>query len=65
MIGNKIVKTFYEFHGCIWHGCKKCYDMKAWNPARQELMIGTYLRHEKRINYLKRKLNDCIFDMGV
>jgi hypothetical protein len=62
IIDNKIVKTAYEFHRCIWHGCKKCYDMKAWNPARQEMMISTHLRHEKRINYLKKILIDCIFE---
>jgi len=36
--------------------------MKAWNPARQEMMISTHLRHEKRINYLKKKLINCIFE---
>ena len=30
--------TIYEFHGCFWHGCPRCY------PTRHE----TYLRHYDR-----------------
>lgn len=26
-------KTIYEFHGCFWHGCKKCYKNDGRNQV--------------------------------
>ena len=52
--------TAYEFHGCFWHGCTKCYKSDTWNPIKRELMYTTNKRHQERINYLKKELK-CKF----
>ena len=44
-------QTVYEFHGCFWHGCKKCYKSETWNPVKRELMGTTYRKHTDRINF--------------
>ena len=65
-IGNYLVdeycektQTIYEFHGCFWHGCKKCYKSDTWNPVKKELMGTTFKKHMERINYLITTLNEC------
>jgi G:T-mismatch repair DNA endonuclease (very short patch repair protein) len=30
--------TVYEFHGCIWHGCPKCFDREYINPITGKQM---------------------------
>ena len=27
--------TFYEFHGCLFHGCQKCYKPETYNSLKQ------------------------------
>lgn len=29
---NKENKIVYEFHGCFWHGCPKCFAARTMNP---------------------------------
>jgi len=31
----KETNTIYQFHGCYWHGCKKCYDELTVNRFSQ------------------------------
>ena len=31
--------TVYEFQGCFWHGCPKCYTADRINPVLQRDMI--------------------------
>ena len=31
--------TVYEFQGCFWHGCPKCYSEDRINPDNQRNMI--------------------------
>ena len=28
--------TYYEFHGCLFHGCQKCYKAETFNSFKQE-----------------------------
>jgi hypothetical protein len=44
----------YEFHGCLYHGCIKCYNPSTFNPLRRELMSVTYERHCERIAFIKK-----------
>ena len=37
--------TVYEFHGCIYHGCPRCYNPDTFNPLKNELMKETYRKH--------------------
>ena len=54
-------KTVYEFYGCFWHGCPKCYKDETWNPVKRQLMVTIYKSHCFRINYLKKTLFDYNF----
>jgi hypothetical protein len=49
--------TAYEFHGCVFHGCNKCYSSETFNTILNETMGRTYLRHLERMTYLKNKVN--------
>jgi hypothetical protein len=36
-------QTAYEFHGCVFHGCTRCYNQSSFNALKNELMSQTYL----------------------
>jgi G:T-mismatch repair DNA endonuclease (very short patch repair protein) len=47
--------TIYEFNGCFYHGCPKCYKSGEINPLTGELMEHHYfktLRKEERLKEL-------------
>ena len=31
-------KIAYEFHGCFWHGCPKCFSRSTVNPVNDTTM---------------------------
>ena len=35
----KTTNTVYEFQGCFWHGCPKCYTVDQINPMNQRDMV--------------------------
>ena len=37
--------TIYEFHGCLWHGCLKCYKADTFNNFLQSTIAGINGRH--------------------
>ena len=45
--------TIYEFHGCLWHGCLKCYKADTFNNFLQSTIAGINGRHQTRINAIK------------
>jgi hypothetical protein len=48
--------TIYEFHGCLFHGCERCFrirDMKS--PYSDLTMHELYMRTHDREAYLKSK----------
>ena len=48
-------KTIYEFNGCFWHGCSKCYDCNTpcWRNGDLKSMGDLYLEtvEEKKIHH--------------
>ena len=34
----KETNTVYQFHGCYWHGCKKCFNDNVYNTQRKKKM---------------------------
>ena len=44
-------KTIYEFMGCLWHGCRKCYLPDTVNPVNdtkmEDLLEGTIRKIER------------------
>ena len=47
----KATNTIYEFQGCFWHGCEKCYTKDTINPCNQmemgELQNKTKIKNKK------------------
>ena len=33
-------KTVFQFHGCLWHGCEKCYPEERQKPVQQNTRQG-------------------------
>ncbi len=52
----KDTKTVYEFQGCFWHGCRKCYNGDTINTKNQIDMLSlrkqTLKKNEK--NQIRR-----------
>lgn len=67
---DELNKCAYEFHGCLYHGCPKCYNPDSYNAVLNETMRTTYNRHLERINYLKSQVNlielwECDYDKMI
>ena len=45
--------TVYEFHGCVFHGCPRCYSGDTYNSLKNELMSTTFSKHKARIEKIK------------
>ena len=50
----KDTNTAYEFQGCFWHGCEKCYTENTINPWNQ-IEMGEL---KKRTQVKKQKIKD-------
>lgn len=35
---NQKTNTVYQYHGCFWHGCPKCYSKDTINNIKHETM---------------------------
>ena len=46
--------TVYEFNGCIFHGCPRCFSSETYNPLKNELMTETYNKHVTRIEKIRQ-----------
>jgi len=63
--GDKIV---YEFHGCFWHGCSKCFARNTTNPVTDCSMADLYQRTIDKRKYLEENgykyiyMWECEFD---
>ncbi len=33
---SKETNTVYQFHGCFWHGCSKCFDPNTINNKNKK-----------------------------
>ena len=47
------VKTVFEYHGCFWHGCIKCFSRHTVNPVNQMTMADLYQRTLEKKHYLE------------
>lgn len=47
--------TAFEFHGCIWHGCRKCYGRDTVNPVSGRTMQDLYESTMEKQLYLKQQ----------
>ena len=47
-------KTVFQFHGCLWHGCEKCYPEERQKPVQQKTRQGKVI---PRLDTEKRPMN--------
>jgi hypothetical protein len=58
----------FEFHGCLFHGCPKCYTSETLNPFTREKMSEVHTRHKRRMEYLSKYIKieemwECEWDL--
>ena len=66
-------KTIYEFNGCYWHGCQKCYSYSTWNSTRNMTMGHINNLTKTRREHITSKFPDhkfvekweCEFDTEI
>ena len=47
-------RTFYEFHGCLWHGCPTCCSPNMWSTRTEPSPNSTLPPNTKPIAFDKR-----------
>ncbi|CAG2245162.1 unnamed protein product [Mytilus edulis] len=50
--GEEIV---FEYHGCFWHGCSKCYSKQTVNTVNKMTMADLHQRTLEKKNYLENQ----------
>ena len=50
---DEITKTVYQYHGCFWHGCPKCYHEDTVNNVNRQSMGDLYERTLERTRQLE------------
>ena len=50
-------RTAYQFHGCFWHGCPKCYDQNETNSVNGKTMAVLLEDTKKNTAYLRRHVH--------
>ncbi|XP_071477968.1 uncharacterized protein [Diadema antillarum] len=51
-------KTVYEFNGCWWHGCARCYEYNTPSGREGKCMGDLHLETVMKKNYIKKVLPD-------
>ena len=60
ILGNKVdgfdrnTNTIYQYHGCFWHGCPRCYKDTTVNNVKKECMGDLYNKTLHRTKVLKK-----------
>lgn len=66
--GERIV---YEFHGCFWHGCEKCFGRSTMNPVTCTSMGDLFQRTIDKRKFLEDEgytyisMWECDFDRAL
>ncbi|XP_039294128.1 uncharacterized protein LOC120353641 [Nilaparvata lugens] len=47
-------KTVYQYHGCFWHGCSRCYRPDTINNVNRESMGDLYIKTCHRTEQLQK-----------
>jgi hypothetical protein len=60
--------TIFEFHGCFFHGCVRCFSPETYNKLLQKSMCDIFSQHNTRIDYLRQQktvieLWECEYDI--
>ena len=54
----KKTNTVYEFQGCFWHGCQRCYTSDRINPVNQRDMLELRVTEQKN-----RRIRDLEYNL--
>jgi hypothetical protein len=54
--------TIYEFHGCYFHGCPRCYPHNSFNSHKNVLQSTVHYYHKKRIEEIKQAMPNVILN---
>lgn len=46
--------TVYQYHGCFWHGCEKCFSECTINNVNKEEMGDLYSKTKERSDQIKK-----------
>jgi len=57
---DPINKIIYEFNGCYYHGCPKCFTPITFNSTLNLLMGTIHKRNVERIEYLQEHCNKLV-----
>lgn len=55
---SELTKTIYEFNGCYFHGCPKCFSSSQYSVQFQKCFGTIYRQHSQRIEEIKRLMPD-------
>ena len=47
-------REVYEFHGCFWHGCEKCFGRSTINPVTGNTMADLFQRTMDKRSFLEK-----------
>ncbi|XP_018334518.2 uncharacterized protein LOC108743448 [Agrilus planipennis] len=50
---DNVTNTVYQYHGCFWHGCPKCYRPTTIKHVNHETMDDLYEKTQRRSQQLK------------
>jgi len=50
---DKETNTVYQYHGCFWHGCRKCFSEDTINNVNKEEMGDLYEKTKERSNQIR------------
>ena len=51
------MRTAYQFHGCFFHGCPKCYDQNETNSVNGKTMATLLEKTRCNTAYIRRQVN--------
>lgn len=51
-------KTVYEFNGCFWHGCNKCFSVESFNDVKKEFFSTSRKKTMARLDEIQKLLPD-------
>ncbi|XP_035239706.1 uncharacterized protein LOC118208867 isoform X1 [Anguilla anguilla] len=51
------VRTAFEFHGCLFHGCPQCFDSNTINPLTKQDFGSMYRKSQEKIDILRSTYN--------
>ena len=50
---DETTKSVYQFNGCFWHGCPKCYHEDTVNNVKKETMGDILTKTKERTEFLE------------